>query len=196
MPRKKSMTLAEHDAHLASDPTYAVMRRDKDAALEKRSKQLQNDAAPILDELRSLGFEIDSIWDLVNTSAPYPAAIPVLLDHLKRPYIDRNREAIARALAVPAAAYAWSTLEEQYRLAPVNSSLKNGLAIALATIAKESNINNIIDLLEDYTNGSSRILLLTGLRKFQSKLSEAALERLRKNHTLSEELNLHDDGSK
>ena len=49
----------------------------------------------------AVGVEIDSVWDLVNTAEPYPAALPVLMEHLERDgYPDRVMESLGRALAV------------------------------------------------------------------------------------------------
>jgi len=41
-----------------------------------------------------------SVWDLVNTAEPYPQLLDTLAEHVKRPYLKRIREGIARALAV------------------------------------------------------------------------------------------------
>ncbi len=188
MSRSKSMTLAEHNAILAADPAYVKMRQEKDAALEKKAQQLREDASPLLDELREAGWNVKSAWDLANTATPYPNAIPILLNHLRKPYIDRNREAIARALAVPAAAYAWPTLKEEYRVAPVDSGVKNGLAVALSAIAGDSVIEELVGLVKDPTNGESRVLLLQGLRKSSSTAAREALAELASDPALAKEI--------
>lgn len=54
----------------------------------------------LLADLRRVGYRLESVWDFVNTAESYPEAIPVLLDHLRRPYSDIHREGIARALTV------------------------------------------------------------------------------------------------
>ena len=188
MSRSKSMTLAEHNAILAADPAYVKMRQEKDAALNEKAKRLQKDASPLLEELRGLGWDVKSAWDLVNTAVPYTSAIPVLLKHLGRPYIDRNREAIARALAVPAAAYAWPILKEEYRLAPFNSGVKNGLAVALSAVVRESVIEELVELVKDQSNGESRVLLLQGLRKSSSIAAREALVELASDPALAKEI--------
>lgn len=188
MARSKSMTLAEHNAMLATNPAYVKMRQEKDAALEERSKQLREDALPLLEELREAGWNVNSPWDLVNTSTPYTDAIPILLKHLTRPYMDRNREAIARALAVPGASYAWPALKQEYSHAPSNTGVKSGLAVALSVIAKEDNIEDLVDLIKDPKNGESRILLLQGLKKYRRSAARDALAGMSTDSVLAKEM--------
>ena len=45
--------------------------------------------APLVDELRVAGFQVETAWDLVNTSDPYPDALPILLEHVPR-YLRRG----------------------------------------------------------------------------------------------------------
>ena len=188
MSQNKSMTLAEHNAILAADPAYQKMRRDKDATLNERSQLLRDDAAPLLEDLKSVGWDVKSAWDLVNTATPYPSAIPVLLNHLKKPYIDRNREAIARALAVPAATYAWSVLREEYKSSPSGSGVKHGLAAALSAIVTDDVIDELVMLAKDQSNGESRVLLLNGLRRSRSPVAHDALADLADDPSLAKEI--------
>jgi Flp pilus assembly protein TadB len=62
---------------------------------------------PIVADLRAVGVDVHSVWELVNTSVPYPAALAVLLKHVQLAgYPDRVMESPGRALAVEPAAYA------------------------------------------------------------------------------------------
>lgn len=164
------------------------MRQEKDAALDEKAKLLQNDALPLLEELRGLGFDINSTCDFVNTATFYPIAVLILLKHLRKPYIDRNREAIARALAVPGAAYAWPLLKEEYKLSPPSSGVKNGLAVALVAVDSEDFIEEIIDLIRDKLNGESQVILLQALRKSNSVSILVALTELANDPVLAKEI--------
>jgi hypothetical protein len=55
---------------------------------------------PLIDEMRGIGIEVQSVWDLVNSLSPYPRAIPILIKHLKKPYHPKIKEGIVRALTV------------------------------------------------------------------------------------------------
>jgi HEAT repeat protein len=128
--------------------------------------------------IRDCVFEVGSAWDLVNTSTPYPAALPILLEHLDRPYPDRVREGIARALAVRDAKFGWETLVRIYREEPSGSDAKDGLAVALAAVADDDVVEELISLARDPAHGESRILLLRGLKRSRAPQARAALEEL------------------
>ncbi len=145
-------------------------------------------------ELRTAGFEIESVWDLVNRSAPYPTAIPILLKHLKLPYTDFTRDALARALAVPDARFAWPIFAAAYREAPTHledgkeAGAKDGLACALSATVTEGVIDEMVALAKDRSNGDSRLLLLRGLKKSKSAVAKQALEELASDPALSKEI--------
>lgn len=81
---------------------------------------------PILAELRGVGWNVESVWALVNPSTRYAEAIPIVLKHLSLSYSDRTRDGIARALAVPEPEMqkARPTLVEEYRKAPMGWGIK------------------------------------------------------------------------
>ena len=142
-----------------------------------------------------------SVWDLVNTSANYAEAIPVLLRHLLLPYSDRTREGIARALAVPTARTAWPTLVEEYRKAPMGMGprapgeaeelrlgAKDGLACALAATATEDVMPELVALAKDPSHGPSRCLFLSALKRSKSDMARAALKELASDPDLKKEI--------
>jgi len=146
--------------------------------------KLRADEVPLVKALADVGFSVVSVWDLVNSPGPYKEAIPVLLEHLDRPYLDRTREGIARSLAVPDARYAWSRLVELYRKEPVvkvdgkRSDTKSGLAVALAAIATDATLEELISLAKDKSHGSSRLLLLRALRRSKQATAKRTIEEL------------------
>ena len=68
------------------------------------------DEADLVAGIRDAGYDIDSVYDLVNNTphphlkrrflGEYPAAYPILIRHLDMPHLDRVREGIIRALTV------------------------------------------------------------------------------------------------
>jgi hypothetical protein len=182
------MTAEELLAILAADPAYQRMRSEKDAALAEKKRILEDDAAPLVEDLKLIGWNVKTAWDLVNTATPYPSAIPVLLRHLSKPYLDRNREGIARALAVPAAAHGWPVLKKEYQSAPVDSGVKHGLAAALSAVANADVIDEVAMLARDPSNGESRILLLDALRRSRSPVAREALDYLVDDPVLAKEI--------
>lgn len=182
-----SKTAAELIAELEADPDY-VARRDEAESQRQRSQiEWRRAEAPLTEQLRQAGFEVDSAWDLVNTSSPYPEALPILLAHLGRPYPDRVREGIARALAVRDAKFAWGDLIKLYRHEKVGTGAKDGLAVALAAASDDSSVDDVIALARDPVHGDSRLLLLRGLARSRVPEAHSALEEFTQDPVLGEE---------
>ena len=103
--RNKGTTAAEvqreFQARLKNDPDFAREMAARDAERRERVQGLRLAEQPIVQDLRNAGCEVSSVWDLVNTSVPYPDALPVLLAHLQHGgYPDRVMESMGRAMAV------------------------------------------------------------------------------------------------
>lgn len=188
--RRKRMTLAEHDAVLKSEGRYddmAEAQRQRDEELRAKAAEWRRAERPLAEELRASGFAVESAWDLVNTSTPYSAALPILLEHLERPYPDRVREGIARALAVRDAKFGWETLVRLYRDEPVGSDAKDGLAVALAAVSDNEVVDELVALARNPAHGETRILLLRGLKRSRAPQARAALEEFSGDPVLGQE---------
>jgi hypothetical protein len=191
---KKPITAAELTARLRADPEFCAKQREKEQALAKRVDEYHKEQAPIVADLQRAGIEVEFLSDLIKRSTPYPAAIPVLLTHLVRPYSDVTRETLARALAVPDAQHCWPILATEYRKAPIRNgtgvkqSAKSGLAVALAATASDAVMNELIALAKDQSNGDSRLLLLRGLKKSKNALARRAIEELASDPALAKEI--------
>src|SRR5437667_1331983 len=94
--RRRPVTAAELDARLQADPEFQAGKKERDLALAERVARLQEEQAPIVADLKAAGFGVNRLSDLIMRSAPYPAAIPILLKHLVLPYSDPTRETLAR----------------------------------------------------------------------------------------------------
>ncbi|MDP9903105.1 hypothetical protein [Arthrobacter bambusae] len=175
----KSMTAAELMAQLQNDPEYQRKMQEEEAERQVRVQELRRAEQPIVADLRSAGIEVDSVWDLVNTSVPYPAALPVLLKHLQLGgYPDRVMESMGRALAVKPAVFAWDTLKELYLKAGGRGE-EVGLAAALAASATSRHLEALIDLLGDDSRGDTRILFLSEIKRVGGSRGRKVLEALK-----------------
>src|ERR1043165_213162 len=110
MKKRKPRTADELMAELEADPKWVADRARLDAEFERQEAELARAEAPLVAELRGAGYPVESVWDLVTTRDRYPIAVPILVEHLQRPYPGRIREGIARALAVREAKSAYSLL--------------------------------------------------------------------------------------
>ncbi|WP_019866746.1 hypothetical protein [Methylovulum miyakonense] len=169
----------------------------------ERGKRLDIEEEPIVADLRTVGLELESVWDLVSRPSNYPEAIPILLKHLQKPYSDRTREGIARALSIryPVVRAAWPILVKEYCNTPegwgivapddtVNVKLgaKDGLACALCVAVTDETLEEFINLVKDPANGDSRILLLKPLRKSKNPLAKMVLEELASDPVFAKEI--------
>lgn len=159
--------------------------------------------APLVQELRDAGAQVSSVWDLVNagrkrpsrtfrisTDPPealwdwldanegsYASILPLLLDHLQRPYPDAIREGIARALAVPEARSAWPVLVKLYQ-EEQGGRTKDGLAVAVSSIVDDETLDELIELARNARHGESRVLLLSALKRSHHPDARKALMEL------------------
>jgi len=179
----------EHDAWLKETGQYeAVMerKRQRDAEFQKFAAEMRRAQAPLIADLKAVGYEVESVWDLVNTAMPYPEALPVLLDHLQRDYPSRVREGIARALATRPK-FAWDILTRLYRDEP-EGEVKDGIAVALCAAADNEVIGDVIALARDRRHGSSRLLLLRALKRSSDPRAHATLMDLATDPDLKKEI--------
>lgn len=187
MTRKKAVTAAELMAKLEADPDFVARRIAREEEHRREEAELRRAEGPLLVELRSAGFTIGSVWELVNTTAAYPEALPVLLDHLSRSYPPAVREGIARALAVPEAKFAWPALVRLYR-SESNERTKDGLAVAIAAVADDEVIVDMIALARETQHGPSRLLLLSALERSRDPRARTTLVQLESDPELTEEV--------
>ena len=185
--REGAKTAAELMAELQADPQYVAEQQRRDEELARKAAEWRAAEAPLIAELRAAGFEVESAWDLVNTSTPYPKALPILLEHLERSYPDRVREGIARALAVRDAKFGWRRLVRLYRAEEARTDAKSGLAVALAASADDEVIDEVISLAREPVHGESRILLLRALKRSRAPHAHAALEAFTDDPVLGQE---------
>lgn len=185
---KKKITAAELMAKLNADPEFVAKRAREEEERQNREAERRRAEAPLVDELQAAGFQVQSAWDLVNTSGAYPEAIPILLAHISRPYPAAVREGIARALAVPEAkAVGWDVLIQLYR-DEQEQRPKDGLAAAIAASADEKVIGDVIALARDTRHGTSRLLLLSALERSTDPQARAALMELGTDPDLTKEI--------
>ncbi len=108
--KRKRVTVEELLRDLERDPQWVARREERERELAAREADLRGDERMLVAELQGLGYDIDSVWDLVNNAphpvldrrfiGPYPAAYPVLVRHLVLPHHQRIKEGIVRSLTV------------------------------------------------------------------------------------------------
>ncbi|HEV2135966.1 MAG TPA: hypothetical protein VGR47_17140 [Terracidiphilus sp.] len=188
--RSKHITMDEWMRQLEADPEYVRRRSEREKEIQERKVILRAAEKPLLEDLAKVGLQVDTVWDLVNTSSPYSNALPVLLDHLQRPYPDEVREGIARALAVRSTRpIGWRILVNEFcKTASSNKGVKDGLAAALSGASDNTVLPELVALAKDQRHGDSRLLLLIGIRRSRRPEAKAAVAELARDPVLAKEI--------
>lgn len=180
----------EFVAQLAADPEYQAKKAAFDAEHKAASEAYSRAEAPVVEALNRGGFKVTSIWDLVNTTEPYTRALPILLDHLQRSYPDKVREAIARAMAVSEAKFAWHTLLKLFRqdFDQKGNGVKWAVGAALAAAADDEVIQDLVRLFSDPRHGENRVVFVEVLKQSRNVDARTALERAREDPQVAREI--------
>jgi hypothetical protein len=156
--------------------------------IERESAMLQIEEEPIIADLLSVGIQVESVSDLVKTSEKYEEAIPVLIEHLSKPYHNKIKEAMARALAVKEAkGVACKVIIDEYKKAPKEKPpyynrefyYRWAFGNTMQVIATEDYADEIIEIVMDPSNGPSRDMFVRSLGKMRLIRVKEALEKLR-----------------
>lgn len=180
MPKRKRQTAAEFLTELRADPVFMAQERERERAYRRRASERRQAEAPVIAALREVGVKVDELSKLVGASDFYPRVIPILLDHLQRPYPDRVREWIARALAVPEAIQGWETLLYLFESDPDTTAMGSKWAIgcALGAAATDDVIEDVIRLVRNPEHADNRSALFVALERSTDPRSRETLEKL------------------
>lgn len=181
--------LAERERRLREDPEFRAKSEALAAEHQARVELLREAQEPLLAALREAGVNVDSAWRIQSLD-PYPKhAIPILLDHLARPYPDPVRHGIARALVTKFSGPYWPDLVAIYRgNDPVaDRAAQDGLAEVLMTVADRSVADQVLELLWDDRVGSTRILFLRTLTRLRLPEAWDVIQRAAQDPVLGKE---------
>ena len=180
--RKRPTSTAELLAKLAQDPAFQARATKRDDELSGNLAAQRRAEAPLVSALSEVGIQVESAWDLVNSSSPYPAAVPVLLEHLQRAYPDRVREGIARSLAVRESREYWLQLLSLFRGEPndtsTSGSVKFAIGLALGAAATRDVLDDVLELLRNKRHGSARLAFIRTLMRFRDPRRDSLLAEL------------------
>ena len=138
---------------------------------------IKNKESIVLKELLNVGLSLNSIYDLVNTNEPYPEAILVLLNCLSEETDDKTKEGIIRALAIKEAiGKTGLILINEYNKIPREKSLLRwAIGNTMYTTISEKDVQDILTIVSDKSNGFSRQMFVAALGKFQLAEVESVL---------------------
>ncbi len=165
-------------AKLANNAEYQRKVQEKERARASAEAQFRFEEAALVQDLQTTGLHVvvnripgesylgppRSITDLVNTSSPYPDAIPILVKHLQIEYSRPIRESIIRALTTPESKGHADVLIKAFEAEQDSESqTKWLLGAAIAEAATADDTEKIISLANDIRHGQGRAFLPLGL---------------------------------
>jgi hypothetical protein len=184
--KRSGISATELTARLESDPEHQRMVQAAEAERQERERLLAEAEQPVVADLRAVGVQVDSVWDLVNTSEPYPAALPVLMEHLERGgYPERVMEGLGRALAVKPSVAFWERLKARW-LHARDSGEEDGVAVALAACATKKQLDDLIEFLAVEERGESRLYFIRSVVRVGGDRGYEVLESLRDDPVLGQ----------
>ncbi|MGN6186677.1 MAG: hypothetical protein ACTHQM_23815, partial [Thermoanaerobaculia bacterium] len=170
------------DGYLALQPDSLTTRQQPTSVtgtygMTESDTLMEHDDATIREALRFASIEINGIYDLVNTSASYEAALPVLAQMLSRTRHPRIKEGLARALTVRTASLYTPQLirafENTDASTPQERSAKWAIGNAISVAARDVDIPKIIALIQNKNHGASRMMLPAALARAKVHRAEA-----------------------
>lgn len=169
-PARRGRYAADLTAELESDPAWVEAQAAQERELEVAEAEDREKQADLLDELASVGVQVEDVWLLDDSNPNYEQAIPILIDHLGRKYEDAIREMIARTLGARAASRFWEHLVTQYQ--GLNGEeypqTREGLAAALSEMATKEQLPEVRRILLDRSWGPERIFFLGTLTRLRA----------------------------
>lgn len=129
-------------------------------------------------ELQKVGIIIDDIYDLVNTSIPYPEAIPILINAIEKGLSDKILiEGIIRSLAVKEVRGLCNKvlIKEFYRIPKENTFLLWAIGNTMDVVICQEDVDDIIEIIKKKEYGVSRQMFVYALRKVNAEKSENVL---------------------
>lgn len=133
----------------------------------------------VVDTLGAVGINVESVFDLVNTNAPYPEAIPALVALLEHDFEDLwIAEGVVRALGVKEARDSKTRealLKFFIKLPPGTELIGWAVGNALETIADDSILGDLIYIAKEKKYGSARKTFVSCLAKMKDPHADRVL---------------------
>lgn len=160
-----------------TQPSSGERGRQSGAADRHTAEYVLGEGA-LLAHLRAVGCGLTSVQELVDPVGSHTRVVPLMAEHLPRPYAPELREIIALAMTDPKAWRSWPTLVRLYR-AEHDERVRDVLAQTIVIAATDDEIDDVIALARDVRLGTSRLRLLPLLDQSADPRARVALLALR-----------------
>ncbi len=152
------------------EPAYRNQMQEQEKQRIAAIDEYDEAAVPLMAELSSAGFEVESL-EVLGQSKAYKDAIPILVKWLPEISNLRVKESIVRVLSKKwAGADAVTALLTEFRATPetANGGLKWAIGNALEVLASDKIFGDIVELVQDKRHGIARQMLVVALGKMKN----------------------------
>jgi hypothetical protein len=188
--RTAAEVVAELERRKREDPAYRAELERVESERAERTRLLRIAEQPVVDDLRAIGLDLDTVWDLYKIPDSRPQAIPVLLKHLALDYPDRVLEGIGQGLDDRSARAFWSDLRAML-LNTDRDVVRDRVAAALSGCATREHYDDLLAFIRNNSLGHCRIYFLRPINRIGNRISpgqgRAVIESVAEDPTFGKE---------
>jgi hypothetical protein len=172
-----AITAIELMKKLNQDKEYQEKQQERANKMKLLEIVYEEDEIFLISELKSIGLEVNSVWDLVNRKNDYMEAVPILINHIGVKHHPRILSGIVRSLAIPALKdnqKLWDGLVELFTQTksddeisiPENRGLTTSISVALESLANKERVDILKDLVSTNENHDEIIFIQNAIDKY------------------------------
>ena len=168
-PRTAAEVAAELERRTREDPAFRADRQRAEAERAEQVRLTMLAEQPVVEDLRAIGLDLHSVWDLDKIPDSRPRAIPVLLQHLVLDYPDAVLFGIGQGLDHRSARAWWDDLRA-IMLSTERDTVRDRAAAALSTCALREHYDDLMAFVRDDSLGECRIYFLRPINRIGNRL--------------------------
>lgn len=161
--------MAELERRKREDPVFRAELERVESERAERTRLLRVAEQPVVKDLRALGLDLDSVWDLYKVPGSRPKAIPVLLKHLVLDYPDGILMGIGSGLDDRSVRAWWSDLRELMHNTD-RDTVRDRLAATMSNCATREHYDDLLAFIKDNRLGKSRIYFLRPINRIGNRI--------------------------
>jgi hypothetical protein len=146
-----------------------LQHEERDAIRAAELEEARVEEAPLLEDLREIGVDVPTVWDLYKHPEAYPDVVPVLIRHMARDYPPATLQGIGGALADKSARPWWNELKQMY-LTEERDVARGELAAVLSEVARREHYEDLLAFFGDARLGKSRISFVRPINKIGNRM--------------------------
>ena len=161
--------MADLERRKREDPAYRADLEREGLERGERARLTRIAEQPVVADLKALGLDVDSAWDLYKIPDSRAQAIPVLLQHLALDYPERVLEGIGQGLDHRSARTWWVDLREMM-LNTERDVVRDRLAAALSNCATREHYEDLLGFLGNDSLGHCSIYFLRPINRIGNRI--------------------------